>query len=91
MKRGRQRERVQLSELLGAEDFGSSICIGGGREVTLCECERIIVYEHDRIMLALREFSVEICGSALELDTYMGERAIIRGRIDSLRLLRGEA
>ena len=82
-----KRLSSRLTGMLGAGECSSALHISGD-EVTLYDCERIITYEHSLIVIALRDFDVGIRGDGLELDTYMGERAIIRGRIDSVEILR---
>ena len=78
-----------IADNTGIELPDSCITINDGCEVSLTGCERIAAYEHSGIVICLRnDLSASIDGEGLELDTYMTDRAVVRGRIDSVRLVR---
>jgi len=86
------KAKKRLSDIIadstGIELPVSSITINDGCEVSLTGCERIAAYESTGIVICLRDTTVEIGGDGLELDTYMTDRAVVRGRIDSVKLVR---
>ena len=66
----------------------SQITLVCGSEITLSDCERILEYESGRISVRLRDCIARVYGSGLTLDTYMTDRAVIRGQIDGIELER---
>ena len=87
------KSKKRLSDIIadstGIELPDSCITVNDGCEVSLSGCERISAYEVNRIAVCLkRNLTAEILGEGLELDTYMTDRAVIRGRIDSVRFVR---
>lgn len=84
----KRKLRDIIADTTGVELPVTCVTVSDGGEASFVGCERIAEYEHDRIVLCLRGMNVSVDGCGLELDTYMTDRAVIRGRIDCLRFIR---
>ncbi len=86
-KKNRLKKLIELGEDLGIG--ASEVSVVGRSEVKLSGCQRILVYESSVIALELTHSTVKIVGCELELQTYMGDRAVVCGRIDGLEFSGG--
>jgi sporulation protein YqfC len=63
-----------------------SVYIKGNIEVTVTECENIIKYDDDEIILKLNDFNLLINGSNLSLKTFYATKMVITGTIKKVQL-----
>ena len=83
-------ERIKsIADLPGEAGSGFSLQLRGEREMYVCGCRRILEYTPQKIVLALKGFSLVICGECLVCASYF-ERAVgIEGEIISIALDKG--
>ncbi len=65
----------------------SSAFIVSNREITLCECTKVIEYTPDMIKLCNCDGVIEIYGGGLTVSTYFGNEIKLSGKIESIRFV----
>lgn len=78
---------------LSAEPLPGNVLVelNGDDRVLIENHDHIIGYHHAEVLISVKYGSVKVCGSDLVIACIEPDRLLIRGRIDSVILLRGGA
>lgn len=93
----KQRKNI-LERIVCAADLGTEplprvplVELAGERRVLIENHHGVRAYGPEEILVSVSYGSVAICGTQLELACMNGEKLIITGNIDSIRLCRGRS
>ncbi len=65
----------------------SSVFAVSDREVTLCECNKVLEYTPETVRLCNCDGVVEICGCGLTVSTYFGNEIKLAGKIECIKFI----
>ena len=69
----------------------SVVEVKGGCEAVVVGCRGVLEYGRTAVLLRVREGTVRILGDSLEMQSLLQDAVTVRGRIDSVQLMRCDA
>lgn len=69
---------------------GFALMLSGQEELVVRGCKKILVYERQKIVLAIGSVLLTVSGDSLFCSAFGGGAVTVSGRVESLEFLKGE-